>query len=235
MTHDLHTARAVYARLWADAQAQFATGTVKTDPYLDRRESDTRRGLTLVLRPDGEAKARITAALDELGDLAPGQYRYHPDELHITVLSVISAALNANLDAAPVDAFHAAFAAALADVAPFAVRMTGISAAPDAVFVYGESDGDALNLLRERVRESLRAAGLAEHLERRYRSVTAHMTVLRFRSTPAQLPALVDYLTQHQGHDLGAFTARQIDFVSNDWYMSRDIVRVLRRYTLAAD
>lgn len=198
MTHDLHTARAVYARLWADAQAQFATGTVKTDPYLDRRESDTRRGLTLVLRPDGEAKARITAALDELGDLAPGQYRYHPDELHITVLSVISAA-------------------------------------PDAVFVYGESDGDALNLLRERVRESLRAAGLAEHLERRYRSVTAHMTVLRFRSTPAKLPALVAYLEQHRQHDLGAFTARQIDFVSNDWYMSRDIVRVLHRYTLAAD
>ncbi len=111
--------------------------------------------------------------------------------------------------------------------------MTGISAAPDTVFVYGESDGDALNLMREQVRAGLRRAGLAQNLERRYRSVTAHMSALRFRSTPARLPALVAYLDTHQQCDLGHFTVTHCDFVSNDWYMSRDIVQRQHRYTLA--
>lgn len=230
---DSDAARAIYAQLWSEAQARFKTGSVRTDPHLDQRASDTRRGMTLLVRPNGEAKARISAALDDLHQIAPDQHLYHPDELHITVLSVVSAAAGADLDTIPVDAYHAVFAEVFAQIAPFTVRMTGISAAPDTVFVYGESDGDALNLMREQVRAGLRRAGLAQNLERRYRSVTAHMSALRFRSTPTRLPALVDYLHNHHQCDLGHFTATHCDFVSNDWYMSRDIVQLQHRYALA--
>jgi 2'-5' RNA ligase len=239
---DRDAARAVYARLWAAAQAQFARGSVQTDPHLVRREADTRRGLTLLLRPSGEAKANLTAVLDELRTLAPRQHLYHPDELHITLLSVISASAGLDLAAAPIDAFHAALSDAIAGAAPFRIRLQGVSAAPDTVFVYGEAEpdapddqpgaDDALNSLRDRVRESLRAAALDAQLERRYRSVTAHLSVLRFRSQPADLSALAAYLDRHHQRDLGAFTVREVLLVSNDWYMSRDRVRVLHRYPL---
>ena len=92
---DRDAARAIYAQLWSEAQTRFKTGSVRTDPHLDQRASDTRRGMTLLLRPNGEAKARISAALDDLRQIAPDQHLYHPDELHITVLSVVSAAARA--------------------------------------------------------------------------------------------------------------------------------------------
>lgn len=230
---DSEAARAIYAQLWSAALAEFNAGNVRLDPHLDQRASDTRRGLTLVLRPGDEAKAPITDALDDLRQIAPDQHFYHPDELHITVLSVVSAASNANLDAIPLAAYRAAFAGVFAQTAPFTVHMTGLTAAPDAVFVCGETDGDALNRMRDRLRDALHSAGLADHLERRYRSVTTHMTVMRFRTVPARLDDLARYLDSTQRRNVGSFIATHCDFVCNDWYMSRDITRLLDRYPLA--
>jgi 2'-5' RNA ligase len=113
------------------------------------------------------------------------------------------------------------------------MHFTGVTASPDCVMVCGHSDGDALNVLRDRLREQLAQAGLGASLDRRYRILAAHVTVLRFCTQPPNLPALAAFLTSLRDHDLGTFRVDQVEFVTNDWYMSHDRVEVLARYPLA--
>ncbi len=63
----------IYDRMWRNAQAAFAAGQVASDPWLDRQGDDTRRGLTLIARPDTPTRERITAFINELRGCAPEQ------------------------------------------------------------------------------------------------------------------------------------------------------------------
>jgi 2'-5' RNA ligase len=225
--------QAIYDWLWADALATFATGRVKTDPHLLDRAADDRRGLSLIIRPAPDMIARMTGLIDRLRQIAPDQHLYRPDELHITLLALLSATSGFDLGAVPVAAYRDLLADLFAHVRPFEVHFTGVTASPDCVMICGHSEGDALNVLRDRLREALAQAGLGTSLDRRYRIVTAHATILRFYAQPANLPALVAFLTSLRDHDLGTFRVEQVEFVTNDWYMSHDRVQVLARYPLA--
>jgi len=226
------TPRQVYDRLWAEAQDWFAAGRARLDPHLPDRSGDERRGLSLIIRPDAPTVARVMAALDGLRQRAPGQHLYRADELHITALSLIGAAPGFDLDAVPLDRYRAVLSGVFAEVAPFAVQFTGLTASPESVMVCGDAPGDALNRLRDRLREQLAAAGLGATLDRRYRSVTAHMTILRFQAPPRDLPGLAAYLAALRDHAFGQFAVEQVDLVTNNWYMSHDAVTVLERYAL---
>jgi 2'-5' RNA ligase len=210
----------------------FATGRVRTDPHLLDRAADDRRGLSLIIRPVPDMTARLTGLIDHLREIAPGQHVYQPDELHITLLALIGAASGFDLGAVPVAAYHALLADLFAHVRPFEVHFTGVTASPDGVMVCGHSEGDALNSLRDQLRERLAQAGLGATLDRRYRIVTAHSTILRFCVQPANLPALVEFLTPLRDHNLGTFRVNLVELVTNDWYMSHDRVKVLARYPL---
>jgi 2'-5' RNA ligase len=225
-------AQAIYDRLWADALALFATGRVNTDPHLLDRATDDRRGLSLIIRPAPDMIARITGLIDRLREIVPGQHIYRPDELHITLLALIGVAPGFDLAVVPLAAYRALLADLFAHVRPFEVHFTGVTASPDGVMVCGHSEGDALNILRDRLRESLAQAGLGASLDRRYRIVTAHVTILRFCAQPADLPALIEFLSAARRCDLGSFRVSQVELVTNDWYMSHDRVEVLARYAL---
>ena len=231
---DLPAAQQIYDRLWADARALFATGCVKTDPHLLNRGADTRRGITVVIRPTPDLIGRISGVMDDLRTLAPGQHLYRPDELHVTILSLISASTGFNLDAVPLDTYRALLGDLFAQVKPLTIHFNGVTASPDSVFIFGQAEHDALNTLRDRLRESLTRAGLGDMLDRRYRIVTAHSTILRFQSQPENLPALIRYLEGARTRDMGTFTADAAEFTFNDWYMSHDVVRVLARYPFSA-
>lgn len=234
---DAAAARAVYERLWHAARASFAAGEVITDPHLPDRSGDRRRGLTLLIRPAPDVCESISTLLADLDGITPGQHRYHPAELHITLLSLVSAAPDVTLDALPVDRFRAVFARVMPSLAPFTVHFTHLGASRDSVFVYGHTEHDAINTLRGALRGPLHAAGLADRMEQRYRLVTTHATILRFQTAPApdQVRALGDWLAAHRErapHHLGTFDACAVEFIAGDWYMSRDVVRVLGCYPL---
>ena len=239
---NLDAAQAVYDRLWAEARESFLAGTVTVDPHLPDRANDARRGITLLIRPSSEVIARILALLDQITTIIPGQHVYDADALHLTVLSLISAAPDMTFDAIPADEYRAVFEAVIPTINPFDIRFTHVIASRDGVFVYGHSAGDALNDLRASLRGPLHVAALAERLEQRYRSITTHATILRFQTQPErnqlrELVALLDaFATQAHREpqvEIGAFTVRQVEFVYNDWYMSGDVVRVLGRYALS--
>lgn len=224
--------RALYDRLWDEALAYFRAGRVEIDPLLVRREFDDRRGLTLAARLDGAALGRLSGVLDDLRTLAPEQHIYRPDELHITVLSVISAAPGFDASHAPVNAYKSLFEALFAAAAPFTVHLRGLTASRSCALICGYSPDGALNALRDRLRAGLRAAGLADGLELRYQSTAAHITALRFRAPPANLDALAAYIAARRDADYGPCPIHAIEFVVNDWTMSHDRVRLLARYAL---
>ncbi len=232
MSADQAAAEAVYARLWDEAQAAFAAGSVRTDPALADRDSDRRRGLTLLLRPVPPVRERITALIAELDAIAPGQHGYRADALHVTVLSLVSASETVRLEAIPLDAYRALLADFCAGEAPLSVHFTGVCASADSVFVCGSSDGDALNALRDRLRARLEQAGLDGVMERRYRSVTTHATILRYRTIPPDLPRLAAFLAAQRARDLGAFRVDTLELTFNDWFMSPDRLQTLGRYAL---
>jgi 2'-5' RNA ligase len=190
--------------------------------------------LTLIIRPSAAA-ARIGAVIEELRAIAPRQHFYQPDELHITLLSVISAHAGFEAQRAPLARYRAVFEGAFARAEPFAIRFTGVTASPDAVMVCGSAAGDALNALRDRLRAALAGAGLADGAEQRYRSVTAHMTIMRFQAQEENLARLAEVLQAARQRDLGAHVAEKVDLVVNNWYMSRDITRVVDTYRLEKD
>lgn len=224
--------RAVYDRLWADAQASFRAGDVEIDPLLTDPASDDRLGLTLAARFDSPALERLGGLLDDLCALAPEQHIYRPDELHITVLSVVTTVSGFDPATAPIDTYRALFADVFANARPLTLHLRGLTASRCCILICGYSPDGALNALRDRLRAALRSAGLDGGLELRYRITAAHATALRFQTQPARLDALADYVAAHRDTDFGASCVTHVEFVVNDWFMSHDRVRLLARYPL---
>ncbi|NLX11836.1 MAG: hypothetical protein GXY36_19485 [Chloroflexi bacterium] len=226
------TPHQVYDRLWAQALDAFSTGGVRVDPHLHDPAHDMRCGMTLVARPDAAAQARLMALIEQIQAVAPGQYFYRADELHITVLSLISATPDFDRAALPLDDYHTLLDSFFRHERPFRVCYQGVTASPDAVLVYGDSEGDALNGLRDRLRAALAAAGLTGTMDKRYRLTTTHSSIVRFKAMPADPPALVRLLAAVRAHDFGAFEVDQVELTLNDWYMSHGRTEVLARYAL---
>lgn len=226
------SAQQVYDRLWAEALTSFSAGSVRIDPFLLSRATDERRGITLIIRPDAAVIARIMDVIEQLREVAPEQHFYHPEELHITILSLIGVNQDFDLQKLPMAVYQSIFADVFSQVAPFKVHFRGLTASPDSILVQGYAADDALNQLRDKLREALHQAGLGSTLDRRYRTVTAHSTFMRFQAQPSNLPGLVDRLTSLREIDLGTFDVNQVEFVQNDWFMSRDRIVRLACYPL---
>lgn len=221
-----------YDAIWATAQTAFDQGAPSLDARLPAKTEDRRRSATLLIRPGAAVAARVAATLAELRPLEPAQYYYHPDELHVTVLSLWTGTEQPEPFFAQMPVYRAAIAAVLCNWPSFSLRFDGLTASPAAVLVQGYPTGLQLNDLREALRAAITAAGLGHTLDQRYRISTAHMTALRFCRPLQDLPRLAAALQARRSCDFGVTNVAEIQLVENDWYMSRDRVRVLHRYPL---
>ena len=79
----------IYDKLWREAAAAFADGKVELDPFLPHKAGDERRGATLIARPAPAVRDRVAAWLQQLDAACPGQHLYRPEELHVTVMSIL--------------------------------------------------------------------------------------------------------------------------------------------------
>jgi 2'-5' RNA ligase len=225
-------AQQVYDRMWAEASERLAAGAITIDRQLVERGADRRTGISLIARPDRAAATQIAELLNELRAQEPEQHFYRLDELHITILSLISASATFDLSRVPLAAYKAILAELFAQSCPFQIEFKGITASPGAVLVQGFIEGDHLNQLRQAIRCALERSGLGESLDTRYRIVTAHMTAVRFRAPLRDPQQFAARLAGVREGVFGSTLVDRIDFVFNDWYMSHDRVRVLATYPL---
>jgi 2'-5' RNA ligase len=223
----------LYDKLWDDATRAYADGQVSTDHHLHNLNADKRAGLSLIAYVDSELHPSMMELVEELYGVAPGQFFYVPQQLHFTVMSLIPVRQKIDLIREAVHLYEATCAEILEGVPAFDVEFCGITASKSAVMIQGWPDA-ALNHLRDELRKGLSFAGLGDRLDMRYRLVGAHVTLMRYASTPENLPELLDFLHEKRAQqpNFGTMTLRKVAFTKNDYYMLPEKSEALRRFAL---
>jgi hypothetical protein len=221
-----------YDALWDAAAPDVRRGRVTLDPWLARKDVDTRRGVTLLARPAPAVADGLVALCGELRALEPEQY-YHPrPDLHLTVLSLLSATADYAPYLAHAESYRAAVEAALDGAPAFAVEARGVTLSHGAVLVQGFPAGDALARQRERLRTVLAERGLGASVDARYRLETAHTTLVRFVA-PLRDPArFVDALAAARARRFGTTVVERLELTLSDWYQSAEHTRPLGAFAL---
>ena len=215
---------AIYERLWREALAGFRAGRFELDAGIDNPE-DARRGLSLVARPTEPVAGALAALLERLAAAAPEQYLPAPDELHVTVLSIVTCAPGFALDGAGADAWAGLVGRCLAGVPAFDLDFDGLTASASCAMVRGRPADGTLGTIRARLRDGIARSSLPHTLEARYPARTAHATVLRFRRAPEDPDALVGALLAERERAFGRCRVEALELVVNDWYHRRAAVR----------
>lgn len=220
-----------YHQLYTDSIAKIRDKGVVTDELLDDA-SDDRRGITLLVRPDDSVKERILLCLEMLKEAEPEQYYYPTSDMHITLLSVISCYSGFRPEQIDLPSYNRLIRESLTGEDAFSIRMKGITASLSGVMIQGFSENDRLNELRGNLRKQFRKSELQQSIDKRYVLQTAHSTVVRFRKPLQHKDAFLDKLEQFRDFDFDTFRVKEIELVTNDWYLRKEKVSTLSRFPL---
>ncbi len=224
--------QAIYDALWQQAEPELARGNVHLDPHLQHRHHDRRRGWSLIIRPNHDANAAISGVIQDIQAFEPEQHYYHPDELHVTVLSLFSPTETFAEHLPKYPAYQAALRSAFAQCERFQIEFCGITATRDGVIMQGFAERNALNGLRDHLRAILTAHGLGGTLDTRYRIQTAHSTIARFQAPLRNPPGLLAHLRHLRATVSTRTLCAAVQWVKNDWFLSRDNVEVFEEFHL---
>jgi 2'-5' RNA ligase len=222
----------IYEELWNEAAAAFERGEPQIDPQLSHRTSDLRRCVTLVLRLSPPVRAKVSEYLDRLSTVCPEQYYYRPEELHVTVISIISGSELWRKEMRQLAACRAVLSDVLNRQHAFKIAFKGITASPGAVLIQGFPMGDGLENIREDLREAFTRGGFGGMLDRRYKIRAAHITAMRFQKPVADLKRLVSLLEEGRQIDFGETDVNSLQLIWCDWYAAAHSVRTLQEYRL---
>lgn len=224
----------IYEQLWNEAVAALELGQPQLDPHLLDQAADCRRGVSLMFDLPPAVQTRIKNFLDPLALEFPGQYFYRPLELHVTIVTFISATELWRKEIGDVPAFREILSSVLSRHPPFEVEFRGITAAPNAVMVQGFPRGDTLENIRRDLRRGFAERGFANRLDRRYPNQAAHVTAMRFCRADANWKRLLEMLTANRQTNFGEMRAETLQLTWGDWYASANTLRTLQKFHLSA-
>ena len=230
----LKEAAPTYERLWRATVPAFGRNEFKVDHHLTNKSGDSRRGLTLAFRPCEAVKEAVERFRRELSAAAPGQYFYHPDELHVTVLAIIPGSEDWREKMPHLAACQTIIDPVVRRYRKFTVSFRGVTASPGAVMIQRFPKGDTLAGIRDSLREMLLREGLGDQLDARYKINTAHLTLMRFSHGATDGRRLLDLLEANRTVDFGETEVAGLKLISGDWYASANIVRTVQEYQLAS-
>jgi 2'-5' RNA ligase len=232
MGGELTETQQIYERLWQKAALAFEAGRPGIDPQLPDKTNDSRRGLTLLLRPNRAVQRSINAFLGKLADAAPGQYFYRPEEFHVTVLAIIPGSERWRDKIRHLAACRSMVNKVLKEHREFSIVFRGVTATADAVMIQGFPGDDTLLQIRNHLREKFRSSALSNELDRRYRIHAAHLTIMRFCRPDTDWKHLKGLLEANRETPFGETRVNSLQLVLTDWYSSADQVRLLDEYRL---
>ena len=224
-----------YDEMWSAAIGRIRSGQIDVDPVLAAQAGDARRGLTVVARPSAPVRRDAQAFVRQMWRIAPDQYYYSASDLHVTILSLFTATINHTPFFAERDHYISAVNAALKNAQSLVLKFEGVTVSPGTVMIQGFFENNALNDLRDYLRNELGTWGLGVGVDERYRLETAHMTVARFRAPLRDGYRFAMMLEKNRTRRFGTSIVRNLSLVANDWYLSRHSTEVLERYRLVSD
>ena len=207
--------------------------TIQVVPFLDELDQDSRRGLTLVVRPSSEVTRQLVAVTERFRRVAPAHFYYDPSRFHFTIISLVTACKDFQLQKTPLDLYKCTIRKVLAPFPPFEVKFVGVGATRNSIIAKGFPVGGALEAIRNMLRDRLNAAGLGGGVDKRYRSRGAHVTLARLKAAEdfSEMIGCVEEICEAW---LGRMWVRQAQLVVNDFYMSRGKVRLVAEMELGA-
>ncbi|OXA80435.1 2'-5' RNA ligase superfamily protein [Flavobacterium aquidurense] len=206
-----------YSQLYTKSSKAILEGNSKVDNQINDA-SDSRFGITLLIRPNDEVKAKIQLFLNELRAIDSKQYYYPNSDIHITVMSIISCYEGFTLAKIKTEEYIEIIQKSLLDVDKIKIELKGITASPSAIMIQGFPTDESMNNLRNTLRENFKKSTLQQSIDSRYAIATAHSTVVRFQEKLENPEKLIAVTEKFRDCNFGEFTVTKLELVYNDWY-----------------
>lgn len=206
-----------YHQLYTKSSHAILAGNYKPDTRINDA-SDSRFGITLLIRPSETIKANIQLFLEELKAIEPSQYYYPDSDIHITVMSIISCYEGFSLDKINIQEYIDVIQQSLVVLDQIKIEFRGVTASPSAVMVQGFPTDESLNNFRDKLRENFKKSSLEQSIDSRYSIATAHATVMRFQEKLENPEQLLQVAEKFRDYDFGEFNVENLELVYNDWY-----------------
>lgn len=220
-----------YIQIFQNAWPKLQSGQYELDPLLDS-STDTRCGITLLLRPSQQVNVAIQNLLQELSSIDPHQYYYPASDVHITVMAIISCYEGFTLEQIVVEDYIALIQKSLEGLPPFEIECKGLTASPSCLLLQGFWKDETLNQIRDNLRQHFKNSSLQQSIDKRYAIQTAHSTIVRLRKPLQNKDKWLECVEAYREFDFGVFRVDEIELVCNDWYHRKEKVQVLHRLVL---
>jgi len=207
----------------------------KDDYLLDDQilnPADTRRGITLIIRPSQEVKENIQLFLNEIKTIEPNQYYYPNSDIHITVLSIISCEPDFNLNSIHIPDYIKVIKESLLKIEDLEINFQGITASPSAIMIQGFTNLNILDSIRTKLRSNFHNSRLQQSIDQRYSIATAHTTVMRFQNKFKNKELLLEKIEKYRNFNFGTFKPNSIELVYNDWYQKVENVKTIQLFKI---
>ena len=224
--------KGVYDQLWDESIVRLKKNEPELDSYLAKKGNDDRRGVTLLAKLNTKLTSQINHLLHKLRKIEPNQYFYHPESMHLTILSIISCTPGFHLSDVYLHDYIQIIEQSLQDIKAFSINFKGITTSKSSVLIQGFPKNHALNLLRNRLRENFKNSQLLNSIDKRYILQTAHCTVIRYTEPFKNPLKFVDCLESQRDTSFGIMDISEISLVFNNWYQSPDIVKTLHTFKI---
>ena len=224
-----------YDEMWKKFTAASESNNFELDNYLLHPENDTRRGITTLAylkQNDTSALLEIEKFQNAIKAIEPNQY-YHPiDELHLTILPVISCLKDFTLAQIIADDYKEVFLQVFSQTKPIEIKYQGITASSNCIMIQGFPLNDSLENLRNALRNAWFNAGLKINIDTRYKLVTAHSSAIRFCVPVTDAKRLFNLCEQYRNHLFGKMIFTNFDLVFNNWYQNLSITKTLSQVSV---
>ena len=204
-----------YNQLYQSSSESILKGNYSLDLNINNN-TDSRLGLTLLLRPSEKIITSIQTFIAELKEIEPNQYYYPDSDIHITVLSLISCYEGLSLDKIDATAYIEIIQKSLIDLGEIKIEFRGVTASDSAIMIQGFPFDETLNDLRNILRKNFRNTTLEQSIDSRYSIATAHSTIMRFTEKLKNPEKLIEVAEQFRDYNFGEFKAEKLELVVND-------------------
>ena len=220
-----------YNQLYTKSSEAILAGNYQLDSQITNT-SDSRFGITLLIRPSEKINNTIQLFLNDLKEVDAAQYYYPNSDIHITLLSIISCYEGFNLESIAVQDYVKIIQESLIDLPEIKIKFRGITASPSAVMIQGFPTDESLHTLRDKLRANFKKSTLQQSIDSRYSIATAHLTVVRFQEKLENAEQVVTIMEKFRDYDFGEFIVDKIELVYNDWYQRRENTKLLADFKI---
>lgn len=210
-----------YNQLYIKSSEDILAGNYTIDSQINNA-SDSRFGITLLIRPNETIKTNIQTFFNELKAVDDTQYYYPDSDIHITVLSIISCHEGFTLDQISIQDYIEIIQRSLVGIDHIKIEFRGVTISPSAIMIQGFPTDESLSNLRNKLRENFKASTLQQSIDSRYEISTAHSTIMRFQEKLKNPEKLIAVTEKFRDYNFGEFTVEKLELVYNDWYQRKE-------------